>query len=288
MTTTVTVLGLGEMGAVLANAFVSGGHSTTVWNRTAEKAEPLVRNGALLAETPQDAVAASELVVINVKGNAAAQEILESTGATLAGRTVVNLTDGTSAEARAVGEWVTGHDAEYLHGQIMTIAPGIGSPETLVFYGGSETAYARYQSVLALLGGRGTRISDDPGIAPLYGMAVHDTMWGTLNGFLHAAALLTDAGINTKQFLADAGTSVSNLTTFLPYLADEVDRGEHAAPFGALKHHLPSINDLVRESETRGINTEFPRYTRSIVANALLDGHANDSYSRVVDTFRKG
>ncbi|MFD7322441.1 NAD(P)-dependent oxidoreductase [Streptomyces sp. NPDC059875] len=283
----VSVIGLGEMGSALAAAFLDGGHPTTVWNRTPEKADALVAKGARRAESVRDAVAAGGLVVVSVKGNAAAREILALAGDALSGQAVVNLTDGTSAEIREVAEWATGQGAEYLHGQIMTIAPGVGQPETVIFYGGSDAVYDRHQSTLGLLGGRGTVVSADAGVPSLYGMAVHGTMWGTLNGFLHAAALLTDEGIEVKHFLEQADASVSALLGIFPMIAGEVDRGEFATPFGALEHHLPSVEDLVKESRARGINDEFPNYTLGMVAKAVADGHANDSYARLVEHFRK-
>jgi 3-hydroxyisobutyrate dehydrogenase-like beta-hydroxyacid dehydrogenase len=283
----VTVIGLGEMGSALAGAFLDGGHPTTVWNRTPGKADALVAKGARRAATVRDAVVASALVVVNVKGGTVAREILESAGDALAGRAVVNLSDGTSTEARAVAEWVTGQGAEYLHGQIMTIAPGVGHPEAVVFYGGAEAVYDRYRSTLRLLGGRGNLIAADAGVPALYGMAVHGTMWGTLNGFLHAAALLSSEGIDVKRFLDHAGASVSALVSFLPSIADEVDRGRHAVEYGALRHHLPSVQDLVRESRARGIDEELPGYTLALVAKAVDEGHADDSYSRLIEHFRK-
>jgi 3-hydroxyisobutyrate dehydrogenase-like beta-hydroxyacid dehydrogenase len=283
----VTVIGLGEMGSALAGAFLEGGHPTTVWNRTPEKATALVAKGARRAASVREAVAASALVVVNVKGNTAAREILESAGDALAGRAVVNLTDGTSAEVRAVAQWAADRGAEYLHGQIMTIAPGVGHPEAVVFYGGASTVYDRYRTALRLVGGRGSLVADDPGVPGLYGMAVHGTMWGTLNGFLHAAALLSSEGIEVKRFLDHAGASVSALLSFLPSIADGVDRGEHATEYGALKHHLPSVEDLVRESRARGLDTELPGYTLALVTKAIEEGHADDDYSRLVDHFAK-
>lgn len=283
----VTVIGLGEMGFALASAFLDGGHPTTVWNRTPEKADPLVAKGAVRAETVRDAVAAGSLVVVSVKGNDTARELLESSGDALSGRDVVNLTDGTSAEARAVADWAEGVGAQYLHGQIMTIAPGIGGAETVIFYGGSDSVYARYQTTLQLIGGRGTLIAADAGVPTLYGMAVHGTMWGTLNGFLHAAALLSSEGIEVKRFLDDANGSVSALSGYLPMIAAEVDSGEYATEFGALQHHQPSVEDLVRESGARNIDADFPRYTLGLVNRALAEGHANDSYSRLIEYFRK-
>ncbi|OKK03785.1 hypothetical protein AMK26_20455 [Streptomyces sp. CB03234] len=283
----VTVIGLGEMGFTLAGAFLDGGHPTTVWNRTPRKADALVARGAERSATVRDAVAASPLVVVSVKGNATARAILESSGDALSGRSVLNLTDGTSAEARAVAEWVTDRGAQYLHGQIMTIAPGIGGAETVIFYGGSDAVFDRFESTLRLIGGRGTLISADAGVPALYGMAVHGTMWGALNGFLHSAALLSSEGIEVKRFLDDAGPSVAALVASFPMIADEVDRGEYATRYGALQHHRPSVEDLVRESEARNIDAGFPGYTLGLVTKALEDGHADDSYSRVIEYFRK-
>lgn len=283
----VTMIGLGEMGFALASAFLDGGHRTTVWNRTPDKADALVARGAERAATVRDAVASGPLVVVSVKGNATARELLESSGDALSGRAVVNLTDGTSAETEAVADWAGRQGAEYLHGQIMTIAPAVGAPDTVVFYGGSRTLYDRYEPVLRLLGGRGSLVSPDAGVPALYGMAVHGTMWGALNGFLHAAALLSSEGIGLKRFLDDAGAAVSALTASFPMIADEVDRGAYATEYGALQHHRPSLDDLVRESRARNIDTEFPGYTLGLVDKALEEGHADDSYARLIEHFRK-
>ncbi|HWN36712.1 MAG TPA: hypothetical protein VNP03_28425, partial [Pseudonocardia sp.] len=197
----------------------------------------------------------------------------------------VNLTDGTSASATAVADWVTARGADYLHGQLMTIAPRVGDPETVVFYGGAEGVYRRYRPTLRLLGGRSSLVSGDAGRPALYGMAVHSTMWGALNGFLHAAALLSSEGVEVTRFLHHAGVSVGSVFGLLPSIADEIDRGVHATPYGALRHHLPSVRDLVEESRARRIDEELPGYTLALTSKAIDNGHGDDSYSRLVEHF---
>ncbi|MCE6998030.1 NAD(P)-binding domain-containing protein [Saccharothrix sp. S26] len=283
----VTVLGLGEMGSALATAFLEGGQRTTVWNRTPGKADALVAKGAVGAASAEEAVAGAELVVVNVKGNEAARSILAAAGS-LSGRVVVNLSDGTSGEARDLAAWVVRRGARYVHGQIMTIAPAVGHPDSVVFFGGDEAAFEQHAEVLLLIGGRATFLGDDPGAAALFGMAMNGTMWGTLNGFLHAAALLSSQGVEVKRFVEAASASLTGLLGYLPSLAEEVDRGEYAVPFGALKHHLPAAEDLVRESRERGIDVEFPACTAELVRAAVRAGHGDDSYSRLVERFRAG
>jgi shikimate 5-dehydrogenase len=196
----VTVLGLGEMGATVAGAFLAGGHPTTVWNRTPTRAAALVTQGARRATTVCEAVAASPLVVVSVTGNDVAREVLEPAATLLAGRAVVNLTDGTSASATAVARWVTARGAQYLHGQVMTIAPAVADAEAVV--------------------------------------------------------------------------------------AEEIDSGEHATPYGALRQHLPLVRDMLEESRARRIDEELPGYTYALTSKAVDNGQGDDSYSRLVEHFR--
>lgn len=284
---TVTVLGVGQMGTAIADAYLAAGFRTTVWNRSAERADRLGAKGASVAASVEDAVAAGRLVVVSVRGNAVARELLATAGDALAGRTVLNLTDGTTDDVAPVAALAAGRGAEYLHGQLMTIAPGVGHPDAVVFYAGPAAVYERYEEALGLLGGKARWVAEDPDAAVLYGMAVHGTMWGALNAFLHAAAMLTDAGIGVEDFVNKAEPAIAAVPAFLPVFAEEIDTGEYATPFGALASHLPSVDDLVRESRARDIDTELPSYTLSLVADAVESGHEGDDYSRLVEHFRK-
>jgi 3-hydroxyisobutyrate dehydrogenase-like beta-hydroxyacid dehydrogenase len=283
----VTVVGLGEMGAALAGAFLDAGHPTTIWNRSPRRADSLVARGAVQAATVTDAVAASRLLVVNVASNAAARQVLDEASDVLSGRVLVNLTDGTSEEARRMAAWAIERGADYLHGQIMTIAPGIGQPESTVFYGGPQVVFATHEPTLKVLAGGTTYLSDDAGIPSLYGMAVHGVMWATLNGFLHALALLATEGIEGATFLHHAAPSLTGVASVLPGIAQEVDRGEHGTDYGSLRLHLSSISHLVEESAARGIDVALPERTKALVEEAIARGHAGDSYSRVVDLLSK-
>ena len=64
--TSVTVLGLGPMGQALSGALLDANYRTTVWNRTESKADALRARGAAWAATPAEAVAASDVTLINV------------------------------------------------------------------------------------------------------------------------------------------------------------------------------------------------------------------------------
>ena len=57
MSESIAVVGLGAMGAGAARRLLDQGHRVVVWNRTREKAAPLLEQGAKAAESPGEAVA---------------------------------------------------------------------------------------------------------------------------------------------------------------------------------------------------------------------------------------
>jgi glycerol-3-phosphate dehydrogenase len=58
----ITIIGLGVMGTALARTLLENGYSVTVWNRTPVKSAVLEAEGARIAATCVDAVAASSTV----------------------------------------------------------------------------------------------------------------------------------------------------------------------------------------------------------------------------------
>ncbi len=59
----VAVLGTGIMGSAMARNLVAAGLRTTVWDRSPEATAPLAAVGALVAASPQDAVADARVVI---------------------------------------------------------------------------------------------------------------------------------------------------------------------------------------------------------------------------------
>jgi 3-hydroxyisobutyrate dehydrogenase-like beta-hydroxyacid dehydrogenase len=88
---TICVVGAGRMGSALARAFLKHEHVTHVWNRTPAKAEALAALGATVATSLDHAVAASDIVVVNVidYGATDAHLRLPSTTGALKGKLLV-------------------------------------------------------------------------------------------------------------------------------------------------------------------------------------------------------
>src|SRR5512139_2010936 len=71
--THVTVLGLGIMGGGIAHNILKAGYPLTVYNRTREKAAPLIDAGAQWADSPASAARQADVVISMVGDDAASR-----------------------------------------------------------------------------------------------------------------------------------------------------------------------------------------------------------------------
>ncbi|WP_440106095.1 NAD(P)-dependent oxidoreductase [Streptosporangium sp. H16] len=286
-TSPVTVIGLGLMGHALATAFLADGHPTTVWNRSADKAADLAASGATLAASVQDAIEASPLVVVCVSDYDAAHRLLDPVAAALAGRTLVNLTTGSSTQARDTATWAAGHGGAYLDGAILGLPQAIGTAEAVLLYSGPKAAFEEHQATLRALGEAGTLyLDEDHGLSALYDMSVLSIMWSVLNGFLQGAALLGAANVKASTFAALAGTAINVTAGYVAAYAQQIDEGSYPATDATVAVHLGGMQQLVQEAEALGVNSELPRFFLELAERAASDGHADDSYAAMITRFR--
>ncbi|MEV1239177.1 NAD(P)-dependent oxidoreductase [Nonomuraea sp. NPDC050022] len=281
----VTVIGLGLMGQALAGAFLRAGYPTTVWNRTAAKAEHLAAQGAKVADSVRDAVLASPLVVVCVSDYEAVRALLDPLGEELDGRVLVNLTSGTSLGARETAEWVTRRGGNYLDGAIMATPAAVGA-EAVLLYSGPRSAFDPHESALRSLGEGTTYLGDDHGLSALYDVAVLSLMWNILNGFLQGAALLGAAGVDATAFAPIASQGIETVNGWVSTYARQIDDGAYPAVDSTIDTHLAAMEHLIHESESLGVNAELPRFIKVLTDRAVADGHGGSGYAAMIEQFR--
>ena len=77
---TIAFLGLGRMGRPMAQRVLDAGHELTVWNRTSERMQPLVADGARPARTPAEAAREAEVVITMLADPPALEAVLLGPG----------------------------------------------------------------------------------------------------------------------------------------------------------------------------------------------------------------
>src|SRR5687768_16723332 len=192
------------MGQAMTRTLLTAGHPVTVWNRTAGRADGVVADGATLAATPAEAVEASDLVILSLTDYQAMYDILDGDGATasLAGRTLVNLSSDTPERTREAVTWAAGHDAAFLTGGVMVPAPMVGTEAAHIYYSGPHEVMENHRVTLAPLG-TPRYLGQDPGLAQMMYQAQLAVFLTTLSALMHATAMLGTTGMKAAEALPE-------------------------------------------------------------------------------------
>jgi 3-hydroxyisobutyrate dehydrogenase-like beta-hydroxyacid dehydrogenase len=162
-------IGLGSMGSAIAALLLKSGHQLTVWNRTAEKAQPLANAGATIAATPEQAVREAEIVFTMLIDDAAVEATVLGTGnapgilqALPAGAIHLCLSTISVALSRRL-------NAEHaMAGSEFVAAPVFGRPNVAaegklwIAVAGKEPAVARVRPLLEAVSRGLTIVSSEP------------------------------------------------------------------------------------------------------------------------------
>jgi len=155
-------IGLGTMGAPMAENLLNAGYPITVFNRTVAKADRLIAKGALLAESPAEVARRSEVVFINVSDSADVLEVVLGPNGVIEGAhsgmvLIDNSTikPGTSRHIYKILEekGVSCLDAPVSGGEIGAI-----NGTLTIMVGGDETVLNRVRQILEVIGSKITYI----------------------------------------------------------------------------------------------------------------------------------
>jgi 3-hydroxyisobutyrate dehydrogenase-like beta-hydroxyacid dehydrogenase len=198
---TLGFVGLGVMGGGVARRLLAAGHTVHGYNRTREKATPLVDQGLILETTPGEAAAAADVLFSMVTNVAALRAVAEGPQGILAalgpGKVWVDMSTAAPAVSRELAEQARSAGADMLD------APVSGSVSTLeegrlsIMVGGSEETYERVRELLLDIGPTVHRVGDN-GQALLMKIAMNLSLFVQMTAFSEGLLLAEKDGIDRE------------------------------------------------------------------------------------------
>ncbi|HEX7626298.1 MAG TPA: NAD(P)-dependent oxidoreductase [Gaiellaceae bacterium] len=149
-------VGLGVMGSSIVRRLLAAGHDVTVWNRTPEKAEPLLEAGAHWADSPREAAERSDVVFTMVTNTAAVRAVTEGPDGIIAGlapgKIYVDMSTASPANTRALAEQVAEVGAQMLDAPVSGTSITVDQGKASIMVGGDEDAFERATPILEAIG----------------------------------------------------------------------------------------------------------------------------------------
>jgi 3-hydroxyisobutyrate dehydrogenase-like beta-hydroxyacid dehydrogenase len=198
-------VGLGKMGAAIAANLQRAGHELTVYNRSAEKAEPLTKEGARVAKSPREATQGAETVFTMLANDDAVRSVVFGENGIASGlaKQAVHVSSSTISVAFS-RELAEKHRSQ---GQGYVAAPVFGRPEAaqnkklLVVAAGEKAGVERLLPIFEAIGRRTFVAGTEPWNANAFKLCGNFMISSVLETFGEAFTTLRKAGLNHREFL---------------------------------------------------------------------------------------
>lgn len=283
----VSVVGLGKMGAALASALLASGRSVTVWNRSADKAAALVAEGAVLAGSLKEALAASDVTIVCVKNHATAMAMLAGEAEELSGKTVIDLSTGGAEEAEALVSVLEGAGASWQIGMINAYPSGVGKDETSILCAGPEEVWAATEGFIKAMGGASAHVGTTAAAIPALFAAMFTARQGFMFGLIYGGAVCKRAGLPVQAFADQVPVTLGMAARYGVLFGDTVPEGKYDESEATMQVYLNALDDVMSTFEGTGTTDALPRLMRDLTQAAVDQGLGDKELTALVEVLAK-
>ena len=197
-------IGLGRMGSAMAANLIRAGFDLTVYNRSSQKAGPLVQAGAHLATRIADASRGEVVITMLANDHAVGAAVLGKGGI------VESLPAGAIHVSMITISVALADELDQAHaraGQRFVSAPVFGRPEAaaaaqlFIVAAGAPATLAVCQSLFDVLGQRVFPVGNEPQVANLIKLSGNFLIASVMEAMGEAIALVSKAGVDPSSYV---------------------------------------------------------------------------------------
>jgi 3-hydroxyisobutyrate dehydrogenase len=274
---TVALLGTGTMGAGMAASIARAGLPLRVWNRSREKAEPLAGVGAVIADSPAEAVEGADLVLTMLFDADAVAATMEQARASLAPGAVwvqqstvgVEGSDRLVTLARDLG-------VAYVDAPVLGTRKPAEDGALVVLASGPQDVRERVTPVFDAIGSR-TLWLGAAGEASRLKLAANAWVITVVEGIAESLALTRSMGLDPHLFLqAVAGGAMD--APYVQLKGTAMIEGDFAPSF-SLDGAAKDGDLIVAAARGAGVELAVVEAARDHLARARAAGHGGQDLS---------
>jgi 3-hydroxyisobutyrate dehydrogenase-like beta-hydroxyacid dehydrogenase len=281
--TDISVIGLGAMGSALARAQLNAGRSVTVWNRSLEKAAPLIEDGAIPAATASEAIAASPVTITCVKSHPQTIEIMRGAENALPGKTIIELSTGGAAEAEELAKTLEDAGSKWMVGIINAYPHMIGDESTVLTVVGTEEQWAAHGAIIKALGGGSVHVGDRAGMLAALFAGLFTVRQGFMWGMIYGALACRKAGIPIQTFSDLIPISMGMMEPYYNYFAKTAPTSNYDDPPATMQTYVAALEDVLASFEALGARDELPRLFVDMAQKGMSAGLDDKALTAIID-----
>jgi 3-hydroxyisobutyrate dehydrogenase len=272
------VAGTGRMGAAIAQRLIALGHQVSVWNRTREKAAVLAKDGAVVASTPAELAACSEVVItILTDAHAIEETYVGPTGllsGDVRGKTFIEMSTVRPETERALEAKVKAKGAALVECPVGGTVGPARDGKLLGLAGGSDADFARVRPLLESMCRRVEHLGPI-GAGSAGKLAINLPLMVYWQAFGEALALVQPLGIKPERLIdlfADTSGGPNVLKTRGKAIAEEM-AAEYKGPVTFdVDSMIKDLRAMIAEGNGLGVDMPVSSQALACFETAAKDG----------------
>lgn len=275
-------IGIGRMGYAMAERLAKAGCDVTVWNRTREKAEPLAKAGAKIANSLADLAACDIVFTMVATGKDVKEVLFGANGVTAKGKAPGIVVDSTSIsleESREIRDKLGKLGAKFLAAPVSGNDKVVKAGKLMFVVSGSQAAYDAARPYLDLMG-RGSSYVGDGELARIAKICHNVHLSVVIQSLCEITVLAQKAGMSRHAFLEFMNNSIFG-SMFTRYKTPALVN---------LDFHVTFTPELLRKDIDLGLSAgrEFgvpmplASTTRDLVQTLIGNGYADQDFASLV------
>jgi 3-hydroxyisobutyrate dehydrogenase-like beta-hydroxyacid dehydrogenase len=280
--TDVSVIGLGDMGSALAHTLLKNGYSVTVWNRSADKADPLIAAGAELASSAEGAISVSPATVTCITSHDRTIQLIEDISISLQGKTIIELSTGGITEAETLSRLLSEKGADWMIGAISGYPSSVGGKDLVLINAANQDVWERWEDLIKTLGGGSVCVGNQAGMVPTLFAALFTTRQGFMFGMIYGGLVCQKAGIPLEEFARQVPISMGVLPSYHKYFSDSVADGIFESAEASMATYAAALDDALATFEALGASSELPKLFSDLAHKGMDAGLKEKALTAVI------
>lgn len=281
-------IGTGVMGTGIINNLLKAGHQVTVYNRTKAHAEPVIKNGAIWADSPADVTQKADVVMTMVGFPQDVKNVYEGDKGVMTAvhphQLLIDLTTSDPTLAARLAEKAHNKGAEMLDAPVSGGDVGAKNGTLTVMVGGDRDVLNQHLDLFHDFS-QTIHYFGPAGSGQNAKMANQIMIAGTMTGMTECLAYAKQAHLKLDEVLATVSNGAAanwSLSNYGPRILKD-----DYTPGFFVKHFVKDLRIALSQADKMNLNLPATKQAKKLYEQLMDQGHGDDGTQALIKLWWK-
>ena len=271
-------IGTGLMGFPMAKNILKANYSLKAFNRSKNKAEPLIEFGALISNTIKDLVTDSDVIITMLTDDMAINEVMNNSdflNNLKSGATVIDMSSVKPSTAIKHGKNLISNNINYLDAPVSGGTIGAEEASLAIMVGGDQKIFDSVSDVLKKMGN--PTLVGPLGSGQVAKLANQIIVGVSIGAVAEAITLCEKAGANPNKLIRALAGGWADSKILQTHGKRMIDKD--FTPKGKTSVHLKDMNNILECANNYNTHLPISNLVKEMYKTLVENGHGETDHS---------